>query len=321
MFRLKPTAPTTDKCFVLKKHLKPITTAMILSLLLHLCLWNGLSLTRKPHKPPVEKIEIVVLDSPAPVKKAQVVEQPPSIHKEKPKSAKYLSAENQRVEKETRATKTGDFNNEAGGSITPSGRTVPRDQTHRNNRSTPQKTFFKKQALKKVNPDTLSILKDLTPKVSLTPRENLTPNAKKPLPQSSRKAGRESATRDYLKDKEKGIQTLLNTREFAYYSYYQRIRKKIQLFWEPAIKQKVHHIFATGRKIASTQDRITKVIIVLNDRGELVNVQVLGQSGIRDLDEAAVEAFRAAEPFPNPPKGMTEKDGKIRIRWDFVLEV
>jgi protein TonB len=39
-----------------------------------------------------------------------------------------------------------------------------------------------------------------------------------------------------------------------------------------------------------------------------------------DLDSAAVEAFRQAAPFPNPPKGMVEADGTIKIRWDFVLE-
>ena len=47
---------------------------------------------------------------------------------------------------------------------------------------------------------------------------------------------------------------------------------------------------------------------------------MLTQSGVIDLDSAAVEAFREAAPFPNPPKGMVEGDGTIKIRWDFVLE-
>jgi protein TonB len=58
----------------------------------------------------------------------------------------------------------------------------------------------------------------------------------------------------------------------------------------------------------------------LDKRGILSKVQVLSSSGARDLDEAAVEAFQAAAPFPNPPAGIVEKDGMIRIRWDFVLE-
>ena len=49
-------------------------------------------------------------------------------------------------------------------------------------------------------------------------------------------------------------------------------------------------------------------------------VQVLNDSGIRDLDDAAVEAFKEAAPFPNPPEGIVESDGTIKIRWDFILE-
>jgi TonB family protein len=62
------------------------------------------------------------------------------------------------------------------------------------------------------------------------------------------------------------------------------------------------------------------VIIHLNDQGVLIRVQVVGQSGVSDLDDAAVEAFKAAAPFPNPPKGIVDGDGTIKIRWDFVLE-
>ena len=123
-----------------------------------------------------------------------------------------------------------------------------------------------------------------------------------------------------LKELPKGMETVLSTREFLYYSYYSRIKGKIRQYWEPIIKKKVAKILRQGRSIASAQDRITKIVIVLNDRGILEKVQVLGESGLRDLDSAAVEAFRAAAPFPNPPRGMVEGDGKIRIRWDFILE-
>ncbi|MDX9731530.1 MAG: TonB family protein, partial [Bdellovibrionales bacterium] len=66
--------------------------------------------------------------------------------------------------------------------------------------------------------------------------------------------------------------------------------------------------------------QITSVIIILDEKGTLFRVQVVGASGIVDLDDAAVEAFRAAAPFPNPPKGIVEEDGTLKIRWDFVLE-
>ena len=158
---------------------------------------------------------------------------------------------------------------------------------------------------------TLPTLDKLKPQFSMTPKaENL----------EVTKVGKSSQTSDHLKDVNKGLQTLLSTREFVYYSYYQRIREKIRQQWEPRIRQKVRKVFASGRSIASARDRITQVIIILNEAGNLENVQVIGESGVSDLDEAAIEAFRAAEPFPNPPNGIVENDGKIRIRWDFVLE-
>ena len=61
-------------------------------------------------------------------------------------------------------------------------------------------------------------------------------------------------------------------------------------------------------------------MIVLNEKGTLIKIQVLNASGVRDLDDAAVEAFRAAAPFPNPPKGIVDRDGTVKIPWNFVIE-
>jgi protein TonB len=90
--------------------------------------------------------------------------------------------------------------------------------------------------------------------------------------------------------------------------------------WGPKVREKVNQLYKQGRSIASSEDKVTKLLITLNKGGVLIKVQVIGDSGIRDLDEAAVEAFRAAAPFPNPPPGIVDPDGMIKIRWDFILE-
>jgi protein TonB len=133
-------------------------------------------------------------------------------------------------------------------------------------------------------------------------------------------AGGGSQNDDHLEKVVEGMETVLNTREFLYYGYYSRIKAKIRQHWEPIIKSKITRLLKQGRHVASTQSRVTQIIILLDEGGELIKVQVVGASGIEDLDQAAVEAFRAAAPFPNPPRGMIEEDGKIRIRWDFILE-
>ena len=130
-----------------------------------------------------------------------------------------------------------------------------------------------------------------------------------------------STSTDKLEQVEQSLKTQLNTREYKYYGYYQRIKNQLNSFWQPEVKQKVSRLMTQGRTIASdSNNKVTKLIIVLNDAGTLVKVQVIGESGVRDLDEAAIEAFRQAAPFPNPPKGMVENDGTIKIRWDFVVE-
>jgi outer membrane biosynthesis protein TonB len=42
-------------------------------------------------------------------------------------------------------------------------------------------------------------------------------------------------------------------------------------------------------------------------------------SGIKELDDAAIESFNDAGPFPNPPKGLVV-DGKVTIEWGFVVK-
>ena len=139
--------------------------------------------------------------------------------------------------------------------------------------------------------------------------------------QNGNQRGIEATSTDKLEHVEQSLKTQLNTKEYKYYGYYQRIKTQLNQFWQPEVKQKVSRLMTQGRTIASdSNNKVTKLIIVLNDAGTLVKVQVIGESGVRDLDEAAVEAFRQAAPFPNPPKGMVENDGTIKIRWDFVVE-
>ncbi len=130
----------------------------------------------------------------------------------------------------------------------------------------------------------------------------------------------ESATDEHIVA-DKGLVTLVNSKAFKYYAYCKRIKDKIQTLWEPQIKSKVMKHFGKNRFAASVdeEEHTTKAIIILDAQGILESVQVIGSSGLEDMDESAVEAFRAASPFPNPPLGIIDPDGKIRIRWDFVL--
>ncbi len=284
-------------------------------------------------------------------KNGQIVTQSEqAVNNEIDKNAKFLSKNNQKIEKQTQAELNGAFRNATG----QSGPEKQEQQAGESDQATQQPTLQKNNKkladqaapMPSPNEEKLADAKEQATEEdandSLRAGENLgdvwtdpdglqapltldrlKPDFKpRPLPMGRQASGGgdgPSATDDHLDNVKKGMQTLLSTREFVYYSYYNRIKEKLRQYWEPKIKEKMARILRQGRTIAS-DDRITKVVIILDKSGTLVRVQVVGASGLVDLDEAAVEAFRAAAPFPNPPKGIVEKDGLIRIRWDFVLE-
>jgi protein TonB len=123
---------------------------------------------------------------------------------------------------------------------------------------------------------------------------------------------------DYLEDMPLGDFTKLNTQEYEYYGFYHRVRQKLEQFWGANIQQQAERIFKQGRSLASESNLITGLTISLNSRGEIVDILVKSTSGVKELDEAAIESFNQAGPFPNPPKGMV-KSGLATIEWGFVV--
>lgn len=299
----------------LKKHNTTENKFLILSFLLHVLLFLWFHYTPAPAvTPTVTKIEVDYTDpdelappeKPKPVKSKkeavtdQVVEQQKQVNDEKDENTRFLSAHDQKVLQQTRAERSGQFKNNAQGGHKEEG----------------QKDAEKKESeeleksVKNHEKGDMPDLKDLSPKFALTPGpKGLNVDNSDP-----------SQTDDYLKDVQSGLQTLLSTREFVYYSYYNRIKESLRQHWEPNVREKVKIIYRKGRNIASAKDRVTQVLVTLDAKGELIKVEVITRSGVEALDHAAEEAFKAAAPFPNPPAGMVEADGTIKIRWDFVLE-
>ncbi|MFN8945897.1 MAG: energy transducer TonB [Pseudobdellovibrionaceae bacterium] len=268
----------------------------------------------------VEKMDLKKLDE---ILDRQIVQQDErSVNETEPDKAKFLSAKNQNVKKETVAQNRGEFRNankaQAQGEnqkqknsenakVDKNLNTFRGDETKSKN-GADKKIALMKELSKPYDP---SGMFDKVEKQQLQA-------ASSQSPQGTR--GEASQTNDYLKGKDPGLETLLKTKEFKYYTYYNRIRRRLSEYWEPAVKEKMDKMFKQGRSIASTEEKVTKLLIILNEKGILTKVQVVMDSGVRDLDEAAIEAFKLAAPFPNPPQGIADADGTIKIRWDFILE-
>ncbi|MCK6598576.1 MAG: energy transducer TonB [Bdellovibrionaceae bacterium] len=254
-------------------------------------------------------------------KMKQIVEQnEEALNKEESKNAKYYSKNTQSVTKETTTKNRGEFRNSRDTMTARTSVTQPHTKSSQvkkqQNQAISDPTLTTKNSGIGLKTEKFDPFAESSKNFKARSLETMMGTT----PSNSFASGMASQTQDYLKNTELGVETVLNTKEFKYYTYFNRIRRQLSLHWEPKVREKLTNMFRKGRSIASDQDRITKLLIYLNPNGVLVKVQVLSDSGVRDLDEAAIEAFKSAAPFPNPPRGIVDTDGTVKIRWDFILE-
>ena len=124
----------------------------------------------------------------------------------------------------------------------------------------------------------------------------------------------------YISGMKEGEVSALNTKEFVFFSYFERVRQQLDQAWQPILKANVQRLIKAGRHLASNADYTTRTLVSLNQKGEILRVQILEESGTFDLDQAAVDALNKAGPYPNPPKGLIDSSGTVQIRWDFILK-
>jgi TonB family protein len=283
--------------------LRSLNIAIVISALVHLCLFLLMAYIDRDlhstHTAPIA-IEWVELQSDSLDQSRQIVQQDDTINDRIPEKDYKLSRSNQDVLKETKAQRVGEYQNRKN---QVEGKTSSQESTQS---QAQQQKEARQTALNQFKPDLYD--------------DSFHPNKLKPAGEPGRTGAEISQSDDYLDDVILGAETLLKTREFVYYSYYDRIKKQLRHHWEPRIKDKIIKILRQGRTIASVNHKITRLVITLDHRGELIRIQVRNASGYNDLDDAAIEAFRAAAPFPNPPEGIVNNSGQVEINWDFVLE-
>jgi TonB family protein len=117
---------------------------------------------------------------------------------------------------------------------------------------------------------------------------------------------------------EEGDQTLVNTRSFKYWDFFQRVKERVRGEWSPGGTYQARDPYG---KVYGSKDRLTVLSVVLDAKGDVVRLQVVRESGLPFLDEEALRAFRQAGPFPNPPSGLADDSGRIEFSFGFLLEV
>lgn len=240
--------------------------------------------------------------------------------KEVAKDTKYLSEKTQSFDRETVSKRIGVFK-ESGKGIRKGAKTIT--QTKKNVQKNTKKVAknVKKKGVRKISKK-LS-LNDLA-LGSQTPKDQKKFETQKKLAALGLKSGREgllglSQNNDFVEDVPLGDVTNLNTVEYRYYGFYHRIKQKLEQYWGNSLRKKAEALFKQGRRIPASENRITSLTITMDSMGDIVDIKINATSGVRELDDAAIESFKQAGPFPNPPKGMM-KDGLAQIEWGFVVK-
>ena len=117
---------------------------------------------------------------------------------------------------------------------------------------------------------------------------------------------------------EEGETTLVNSRSFKYWEFFQRVKERVRQEWDPVTPYRRRD--PTG-EIFGKKDRLTILGVILDSNGNIERLEVLRRSGLPFLDEEAIRAMKQAAPFVNPPKGLADENGKIAFRFGFLLEI
>ena len=232
-------------------------------------------------------------------KKKQIVNTEKKKEREKPKKSNYLSEVDQTFKKETKAARVGTFKRGSKGS--------------KKAKSLKKKLKLKKGAKKKTR---ISLTDLAIQKPIFFDEKN---NTKKGEKTGFEKKQGLSQNNDFLEEIPLGDMTNLNTTEYRFYGFFQRIRRKLEQHWGRSIREKAKMLFKSGKKLGQKEHKITALTVTINNKGQIIEVVLKSKSGVKELDDAAIESFNKAGPFPNPPKGFI-KNGRAKIEWGFVVK-
>ena len=124
-------------------------------------------------------------------------------------------------------------------------------------------------------------------------------------------------TQDALRDIDDGDETALNSKRWRFASFFNRVKRQVAEHWHP---DEVYRQRDPTGAVYGRRNRYTELRIQLKPDGRLSNVALAQPSGLEFLDDEAVEAFKEAEPFPNPPRQLIE-NGTINFGFGFLFDL
>ena len=266
---------------------------------------------------PQKRIKKVKKEKPP---KGQIVELPEEIRSKKaPEHAKYLSKFNTKVKKQTRARHATRHRNPR--HAKPAKR-VARLQSP-DSKSLKPTHLHKKQAAKLQNPRKVPLAEKGVlfrgDRVLKGLKDVMLPgNATNTMALNVQSTVGRLSSNDAILNQPKSDETLLNSRRFKYWAFFQRVKRQVEAQWKPgdAVMEWDPKLKQAGRK-----DRLTILKVTIDKKGKLLRSEIVKESGISYLDREALRAFKAAQPFVNPPGGLMDKHGRLTFNFGFLVEM
>lgn len=117
---------------------------------------------------------------------------------------------------------------------------------------------------------------------------------------------------------EEGDETWLQSREFKYATFMNRMRSEIGQQWFPRVRDAQRERDPDGA-LFFYKERTVVLGLTLDTDGNVKDLSVLQSSSVEFFDRVAVTSVRAAQPFPNPPPGMFHSEPEVRIPFSFTM--
>lgn len=132
-----------------------------------------------------------------------------------------------------------------------------------------------------------------------------------PLLERSAQDRAQRFSRGFIEKLKRGDELKLNALGLDYGQYILRMKERMQQRWRPQ---------STITPQMYDYDKVVVTLaVVLDERGELVDLRVFNKSLFPNYDDEAIRTFKESAPFPNPPDSLIQEDGRLYLTWAFSL--
>lgn len=112
-----------------------------------------------------------------------------------------------------------------------------------------------------------------------------------------------------------GNVTALNTDQHRFYSFNQRLLARFLPLWGSQVSKTIYQWVRKNNPPAISKNWITQVEVIMDKKGEILDILPLRLSGFWAMDNAAIESFKKVNNVPNPPEEMIDETGYIHLQF------